>query len=96
MKRFIPGIVFGLAIVLIGLAQPILRTDLTTNTTPAARLIVTNIANGAVAPITPATNYINTAGKFTGIVTNANALGATNFMLFSQGVLTNVVIGAHP
>lgn len=102
MKRFIPGIVFGLVIVMIGLAQPVLRTDFTTNTTPATRTISTNIAKGAIAWDTtkqPAdavlTNFINQP-KFTGIVTNANSLGQTNFMLFSAGVLTNVVIGAHP
>lgn len=74
----------------------------TTNNTATVNTGVTNIATGTIAldATKQATNalltgYVNSL-KFTGIVTNGNSVGTTNFMEFSAGILTNVVIGAHP
>lgn len=102
MKRFIPFIVVGSIIGFVALSQPILRNVATTNTSPNVLGQMTNAGVGAIAidATKQATNailttYVNSL-KFTGIVTNNNALGTTNFMEFSAGILTNVVIGAHP
>lgn len=102
MKKFIPSIVFGCVIAVIAFAQPVLRNVATTNTSPVVLTQMTNAGAGAISvDITKQSssiilsNYVS-APKFTGIVTNANSLGQTNFMEFSAGILTNVVIGAHP